>query len=193
VRHVVSSSWLALAVIGAAAGVVALAGEPIVRVLLGGHYGDDVGTELGRLIVLLSLWAVASVGFSVTFPLLFVAGRGKGLPLLAVVVVAVHVPIAWLGQVLGGLDGLALALALTTSVALAAMLARLGAVAATVRGLLTAAAIVAGIALAAFVPPGIVLEPVAAATAGLALYALILATVRPPGLRAAWRYLRALT
>jgi hypothetical protein len=193
VRHVVSSSWLALAVIGAAAGVVALAGEPIVRVLLGGQYGDDVGTELGRLIVLLSLWAVASVGFSVTFPLLFVAGRGKGLPLLAVVVVAVHVPIAWLGQVLGGLDGLALALALTTSVALGAMLARLGAVARTMRGLLTAAAIVAGIALAAFVPPGIVLEPVAAALAGLALYAGILATVRPRGLRAAWRYLRALT
>jgi hypothetical protein len=193
VRHVVSSSWLALAVIGAAAGVFALAGEPIVRSLLGDEYGSDVGTELGRLVVLLSLWAVASIGFSVTFPLLFVVGRGRGLPLLAVVVVAVHVPIAWLGQMLGGLDGLALSLALTTWLALAAMLARLGAVVPTVRGLLTAAAAVAAIALLAFAPPGIVLEPVAAAAAGLALYAVILATVRPPGLRAAWRYLRALT
>jgi hypothetical protein len=192
VRHVVASSWLALAVIGAAAGVFALAGEPIVRSLLGAEYSSDVGTELGRLVVLLTLWAVASVGFSVTFPLLFVAGRGRGLPLLAVAVVAVHVPVAWLGQVLGGLDGLAVSLALTTWLALAAMLARLEAVARTVRGLVTAAAIVAGIALVAFAPPGILLEPVAAAAAGLALYALLLAIAPPPGLRAAWRYLRAL-
>jgi hypothetical protein len=192
VRHVVSSSWLALSVIGAAAGVFALGGEPIVRSLLGEDYASDVGAELGRLIVLLSLWAVASVGFSVTFPLLFVAGRGQGLPLLALFVVALHLPVAWLGQALAGLDGLAVSLALTTWLALAAMLARLGAVTAAVRGLVTAALVVAGIALVAFTPPGVLLGPLAAAGAGLALYAALLATVRPPGLRAAWRYLRAL-
>ena len=191
-RHIVSSSWLALAVIGATAGVFALAGEPIVRALLGDEYASDVGTELGWLVVLFSLWAVASIGFSVTFPLLFVAGRGRGLPLLALAIVAVHVPIAWAGQAIAGLEGLALALAFTTWLTLAAMLSRLGAVAAVVRGLIAAALVVAAIAVVAFTPPGVLLGPLAAATAGLVLYAGLLAALRPPGLRAAWRYLRAL-
>lgn len=191
-RHVVSSSWLALAVIGATAGVFALAGEPIVRALLGDEYASDVGTELGRLVVLFSLWAVASIGFSVTFPLLFVAGRGKGLPALSIAIVAVHLPLAWAGQELAGLDGLAIALAITTWLTLVAMLARLGAVTMAVRGLVAAALVVAAIAAAAFVPPWVLLGPLAAAAAGLALYAILLAALRPPGLRAAWRYLRAL-
>jgi hypothetical protein len=191
-RHVVSSSWLALAVIGATAGVFALAGEPIVRALLGDEYASDVGAELGRLVVLFSLWAVASIGFSVTFPLLFVAGRGKGLPALSIAIVAVHVPLAWAGQELAGLDGLALALALTTWLTLVTMLARLGAVASAVRGLAAAALVVAAIAAVAFVPPGVLLGPLAAAAAGLTLYAILLAVLRPPGLRAAWHYLRAL-
>jgi hypothetical protein len=142
--------------------------------------------------VLFSIWAVASIGFSVTFPLLFVAGRGKGLPLLSIAIVAVHVPLAWAGQELAGLDGLALALAITTWLTLVAMLARLGAVTMAVRGLVAAALVVAAIAAAAFVPPWVLLGPLAAAAAGLALYAVLLAALRPPGLRAAWRYLRAL-
>src|SRR5215831_13017479 len=39
VRHVVSASWLSLAVVAAAAGVFALAGEPLARWALGSHYG----------------------------------------------------------------------------------------------------------------------------------------------------------
>jgi hypothetical protein len=191
-RHVVAASWLSLAVVGAAAGVFALAGEPIVGGLLGSGYTADVGDELGRLIVLFAVWAVVAVGATVTFPLLFVAGSGAGLPLLAVALVLVHIPVAWLGQTVGGLDGLALSLAVTTSLLLGAMLVRLGALPATARGLGVAAAVVGGLVVAAFAPPGLLLGPLAAA-AGLALYAGLLAAFRPPGLVSAWRYLRALT
>ena len=38
-RHVVSASWIALAFIGAAAGVFALAGADLVEAVLGGAYG----------------------------------------------------------------------------------------------------------------------------------------------------------
>jgi hypothetical protein len=172
--------------------VFALAGEPIVGGLLGPGYAADVGDELGRLIVLFAVWAVVAVGATVTFPLLFVAGSGAGLPLLAVALVLVHVPIAWLGQSIGGLDGLALSLAVTTALLLGAMLVRLGALAATARGLGVAAAVVGVLVVAAFAPPGLLLGPLAAA-AGLGLYAGLLAAFRPAGLVSAWRYLRALS
>jgi putative peptidoglycan lipid II flippase len=191
-RHVVSSSWIALAVIGASAGVFGLAGEPIVEAILGGGYAGDVGTELGRVVVVLSLWAALSVGVTVTFPLVFVAGRGASLPLLALAAVALHVPLAFAGGALAGLDGLALALAVTTALMLAVMLARLHAVRPAARGLAAAGGVVAGMTLLAFVPPRILLGPLAAAALGLALYGALLAAVRPPGLLAAWRYLRAL-
>ena len=80
VRHVVSSSWLAVVAIGAAAGVFGLAGQQIVRGLFGSSYGAKVGTELGRLVVFFSPWAVASVGVSVAFPLMFVSRRTRRLP-----------------------------------------------------------------------------------------------------------------
>jgi hypothetical protein len=51
---------------------------------------------------------------------------------------------------------------------------------------------VAVVALVAFVPPWLLLGPIAAAAAGVAVYALLLATLRPPELLASWRYLRAL-
>ena len=66
----------------------------------------------------LALWAVAAVGVSVTFPLVFVARRARRLPLIAVGAVVLQVAVASLGQVAGGLDGLALALAVTTAVVL---------------------------------------------------------------------------
>ncbi len=191
-RHVVSSSWLAIVVIGAVAGVFGLAGERIVHALLGTGYGANVGSELGRLVVVLSVWAVASVGVSVTFPLVFVAGSSVRLPLLALAVLLVHVPIAVLGQVLGGLDGLALALATTTALVLGGLLLGLRAAGPTARGLGAAAITVVVFALVAFAPLRLALGPVGAAGAGLALYGLLLAAVRPPGLLAAWRYLRAL-
>ncbi len=191
-RHIVASSWIAVTLIGAAAGVFGIAGERIVRVLLGPSYGASVGSELGRLVVVMSLWAVVAVGVSVTFPLVFVASSGHRLPLLAVGALALHVPAAFVGQVVGGLAGLAIALAATTAVILLGLLATLGAVAAAVRGLGIAAATVAVFAAVAFVPAWLFLAPVGAAIAGVVAYGTLVAVTRPPGLRAAWRYLHQL-
>jgi len=191
-RHVVSSGWLAIAVIGASAGVFGLAGGTIVHALLGSGYSAAVGAQLGRLVVVFSLWAVVSVGISLTFPLLFVAGAGRRLPLLAVLTIVVQIPLALIGQLTLGLDGLALALAATTTFVLACLLIELDAVRPTARGLLVAAVTVALFALVTFGPPSLVLGPLAAAVVGLALYTAVLSLLRPAPLRDAWRYLRAL-
>lgn len=191
-RHVVASAWIALVVIGAAAGVFALAGGRIAQAVLGESYSSGVGDELGRLVVVLSLWAVVAVGVSVAFPLVFVGGHGKALPLIALGAVVLQVGVAIAGQRLLGLDGLALALAITTGAVLAALLVVLGALGPTARGLALAAVTVAAGAVAAFAPPWLLLPALAAAAVGLVLYGLLVAVVRPPGLRDAWRYLRAL-
>ncbi len=191
-RHVVAMSWLALVLVGAAAGVFALAGAAVVETALGGDYGGDVGAELGRLVVFLSPWMFASIGVGVTFPLAFVAGRTRGLPSIAVVALLVQVPLAWAGAFLLELEGLALALALTTFFVLAALLVELGALRRAARGLAVAAAFVAGITIVAFMPPALVLGSVAAAAIGLALYVVLTSALRPRGLRASWTYLRTL-
>ena len=192
-RHVIASSWIALTVIGAAAGVFALAGGQIAKALLGSSYSDDVGAELGRLVVAFSFWAVVAVGVSVTFPLIFVANRGRTLPVIAVVAVALQLGVALVGQHLFGLEGLALSLAATTGVVLALLLVVLHALPSTARGLTLAALTVVAAAALAFVLPSLVLPAVASAAVGLGVYAAVFALVRPPGLRSAWLYLRALT
>ncbi len=191
-RHVVASAWIALVVIGAAAGVFALAGGRIAQALLGSSYSSNVGAELGRLVVVLSCWAVVSVGVSVTFPLVFVGGHGRALPLIAVAAVLLQAGVAFAGQRLFGLDGLALALAVTTGAVLVALLVVLDALGPTARGLGLAALTVAAGVTVAFVPPGLLLPSVAAAAVGLAAYALLVLVARPSGLRQAWQYLRAL-
>lgn len=192
-RHIVASAWVGLLTIGLTAGVFALAGEAIIEALLGSSYASETGAEVGRLVAVLSPWAVASVGVSVTFPLLFVHGRGWWLPLLSVGVVALHVPLAVLGEAVLGLDGLALSLAVTMSVILGVMLAALGSARRVGSGLAVATAIVGVLALVAFVPPWLLLGPIAAAAVGASLYAFLVVVLRPPPLREAWRYLRALT
>ena len=191
-RHVVASAWIALVVIGAAAGVFALAGGQIAQALLGSSYSSGVGAELGRLVVVLSLWAAVAVGVAVTFPLVFVAGSGRRLPLVALGAVVLQVILAWAGQRLFGLEGLALALAVTTAAVLAALLSGLGALGPTARGLALASLTVTVGAVAAYALPALLLPAAAAAAVGLCIYAALLTLVRPPGLRAAWRYLRAL-
>ncbi|MCY7301554.1 MAG: hypothetical protein LH654_00630, partial [Thermoleophilia bacterium] len=191
-RHVIASSWIALTVIGATAGVFALAGGQIARMLLGSSYSDEVGAELGRLVVVFSLWAIVAVGVSVTFPLVFVADRGRALPLIAVAAIALQFVVASAGQWLFGLDGLALALAATTGAVLAALLAGLHALAPTARGLAVAALTIAVGTGVAYALPALLLPAVAAAAVGLCIYGALFAIVRPSGLRAAWLYLRAL-
>jgi hypothetical protein len=192
VRHVVSASWLALVLVGAAAGAFAVAGGEVVRTILGSSYGGDVGAELGQLIVALSPWMIASIGVSVTFPLAFVAGRTRRLPWIAAGALALQVPLAWVGVSLLDLDGLALALACSTLAVLVALLAELGALAGAVRGLVVAAAVVGGLSLASFVPPPLVLGALASAVIGLVVYVALFALIRPRALMLSWRYLRTL-
>jgi hypothetical protein len=100
--------------------------------------------------------------------------------------------LAFAGQRLFGLDGLALALAVTTGAVLAALLTGLGAFGPTARGLGLAALIVAGATALAYAPTALLLPAVAAAAFGLVVYAALFAAVRPAGFLSAWRYLRAL-
>jgi hypothetical protein len=128
----------------------------------------------------------------VTFPLVFVAGRGSVLPLVGLGALAAHVPLAFLGQAAAGLTGLALALGISTAIALAWMLALLDAARSALERLAVAIALVGGCALIGFVPAGALLGPAGAAVAGLALTGVALALVRPAGLTSAWHYLREL-
>ena len=112
--HVVAAAWVAFALIAAAAGVFALAGGTLVESVLGAAYRGDAGGDVGRLVVALSPFIAVSVGFSLTFPLLFVRRRERLLPAIAVVALALQIPLAWLGARLFELEGLAAALALTT-------------------------------------------------------------------------------
>ena len=121
--------------IGAAAGVFGLAGGTIV------HAPARLRVQRGRsapswgaLVVVFSLWAVVSVGISLTFPLLFVVRAGRRLPLLALLTIVVQIPLALIGQLTLGLDGLALALAATTAFVLARLLVDLDALRPTARG-----------------------------------------------------------
>jgi hypothetical protein len=191
-RHVVATSWLSLAIVGSAVGVLALSGADLVATILGDVYGGEVGSELGRLIVAMSPWMIASIAVSVTFPLAFVAGRTRGLPLIALAVLAIQIPVSWAAGELLQLEGLALTLALSTFLVLAALLAELGAFALAVRGLLVAAGFVAAGGVIAFAPPALALGSAASAVLGLVVYFALLALVRPRGLRESWRYLRAL-
>jgi hypothetical protein len=191
-RHVVAASWLSLAVVAAAAGVFALAGARVARWALGSQYGGGTGAELGRLVVYFAPWMVASVAVSVAFPLLFVRGRARWLPLLAVGALCVHVLVEWGGRAAFGLAGIAAGMAVTTGAILAVLLWPLGALTQALRGLLTAAVICGGLAAVAFGLPHAVLGAVPAAAVGLALYVGALVVWRPAGLRSAWSYVRTL-
>ena len=147
VRHVVATSWLSLALAGAAAGMFALAGGDLVEAVLGEAYAGDVGADIGRLVAVLSPWMIAAVGVAVTFPLAFVSGRTRGLPWIALGALALQVPLAWAGSELLELDGLALALAVSTLLVLAALLVELNALGGTIRRLGAAAAFVAALTL----------------------------------------------
>jgi hypothetical protein len=191
-RHVVAASWVSLAIVAAAAGVFALAGQPVAKAALGSSYGGGTGTELGRLVAYLSPWMVVSIALSVTFPLLFVRGRARWLPLLALGALGFHVLVEWAGSAAFGLSGIAGGLAVTTAAVLAVLLAALGALESASLGVLVAAASCLVPAVVAFGLAGLVPEALAAAAVGLGLYAGVLALWRPTGLISAWAYLRRL-
>jgi hypothetical protein len=191
-RHVTSSAWVALTVIGAAVGAFAVAGGDIVESLLGDAYGGDIGEEVSRIVVVLAPWMVASVGVNVSFPLAFVAGRLRLLPVIGAVALAVQIALAWIGSELLELDGLAIALTISTLFVLAALLAQLEALEAGLRGIVRAAVVIAAVAAVAFAPANLLLGTLSAALAGVLLYVVIVAAWRPLGLTQSWGYLRAL-
>jgi hypothetical protein len=191
-RHVDASSWLALVVVAATAGVFAVAGTDIVERVLGSSYSHDVGAQIGRLVVALAPFMVVSVALSVTFPLVFIARRTGRLPVIAGIVLLVHVPLAVVGQVVGGLWGLSIALAVSTALALALMLVLLDALRATVGDLVVATGVVGATAAVIFALGALLLEPPAAATVALVAYVATILAVRPRGLVRSWDYLRAL-
>jgi hypothetical protein len=191
-RHVVAASWLSLAVVAGAAGVFALAGERVVHAALGSAYGGETGAELGRLVVAFAPWMAVSIAISVAFPLLFVLGRTRSLPLVAVAALAAQALVLWPARELGELVGIALGTALTTGGVLAVLLHELGALGPALRGLAVASCACGGLALLAFAAPQALLDAAPAAAAGLLLYATALALWRPAGLRGAWAYARAL-
>jgi hypothetical protein len=191
-RHVVAISWLSLALVGAAAGVFAIAGGTLVRRVLGSSYGGGTGAELGRLVVYLVPWMIASVALTVAYPLVFVRGRARWLPVLAGGALLVQVLVEWAGRAAFGLAGIAVGLGVTTALVLAVLLASLGAFVPAARGVALAAAVCGTVAVAAFGLPRLVLGPVAAAAVGLVAYTLVLALWRPSGLRHAWAYIRTL-
>jgi O-antigen/teichoic acid export membrane protein len=191
-RHIASSAWIGLVVIGAVAGCFGVAGGQIAGSVLGSSYSSDAGDELGRLVVMLAPWAAVSIGVSVTFPLMFVAGRARPLPAIAVGALMLQVPVAWALGRLFGLDGLALSLAVSTGAVLVALLATLRALGVTARTLLPEVASVAAIGCGAFVLADIALPAIAAAFAGLTAYAVLIISLRRAASRDAWRYLRDL-
>lgn len=193
-RHVVSASLVSFAGVAAAAGVFALVGDSIVEAALGAAYGGAAGGEIGRLIGVLGPWMAAAIGVTVTFPMLFVAGRERLLPYLAVAALVLHVPLTWAAVEWLELDGLAVALALTTLAVLAGLLALLSpAVLATgARGLASGAALVAALALGAFGAAAAILPEAPAAALGLVVFVALLLASGRFGLRQAWGYLRTL-
>ena len=193
-RHVVSMSLVSFAAVAAAAGVFALVGDRIIHAALGPEYEGKAGNEIGSLIVLLGPWMAASIGVTITFPMLFVAGRDRRLPLLAVAALAFHVVATWILVSLFDLDGAAVALTVSTLAVLVALLLLLSpeVLSQGARGLLLGAAVTGGLALAAFGAASLLLPEEPAAAVGAVVFAGLLLAARGFGLQQAWGYLRTL-
>jgi uncharacterized membrane protein YeaQ/YmgE (transglycosylase-associated protein family) len=90
------------------------------------------------------------------------------------------------------LDGLAVALALSTLLVLAALLRELGALESGLRGLVRAALATAALTTVAFLPSDLLFGSIVAALVGAVLYGMLVALWRPADLTRSWGYLRAL-
>jgi hypothetical protein len=192
--HVVHGCWLSLVLIGAAAGVFALVGGRLVRFVLGDAFSSNVGTDLGHLVVYLSPWMVAAVALTVVFPLIFVLEKPRVLAPLAVLIVAVDIPLSLGMRAVLDLRGLVLALAISTFSVVVAITAvvSIRMLVLTFVGLGKTVLLVAALTVGAFGVANLVTSGFAAAAIGLAIYVGALALLRPHGLLEAWSYVRAL-
>ena len=193
-RHVVHAAWVSLSFVGAAAGVFALVGGRIVHFVLGDEYAGRVGRDLGLLVVYLSPWMIAWIGFVVTFPLVFVAARRRYLAPVALAAVAVMLPLGIGLRSWWGMPGIAVALGLST------LVAALGLMWAVDRRTLSIALVGVGrlsLALGAasalsFGALSLALAPIPAAMLGVVVYALVVLSIRSFGLSEGWAYVRGL-
>jgi O-antigen/teichoic acid export membrane protein len=193
-EHVVHSAWVSLALVGAAAGLVALVGGRVVTALLGDAYAGNVGDQLGKLVVYLSPWMIANAAFSITYPLMFVMNRTRLLLPLGVGALVVAIPISIVARSLWGLTGVTFALGISMLLLVLGLMASLSLRMFTVAvaGLARLSLLVGAATALAFGGASLVLSAVPAAAAGLALYALLLLAMRELGLSQAWHYVRAL-
>jgi hypothetical protein len=192
--HVVHAAWVSLSLVGAAAGVFALVGGSIVRLVLGDAYSGHVGRELGHLVAYLSPWMVAWVGFAVTFPLVFVAGRRKVLVPLAALGFLVCIPLGLGLRALWGLPGIAIAVGLATLVIALGLMAALSWRSFSIAALgLARLSIAIGVTAAlSFGGLSLALSPALAAALGVTVYAVVIVATRSLGLSDAWTYVRGL-
>ena len=193
-RHVVHAAWVSLSLVGAAAGVFALVGGSIVRFFLGSAYSGSVGRQLGHLVVYLSPWMVAWVGFAVTFPLVFVAGRRRALVPLAAAGFLVCIPLGLGLRAVWGLPGIAVGVGLATLVITLGLMATLSwhAFAIAAAGLARLSLAIGAAAALAFGGLATLLPAAAAAAGGVVVYGLVILATRSFGLSDAWGYVRGL-
>jgi hypothetical protein len=190
----VHAAWVSLSFVGAAAGICALVGGRIVHIILGDQYGGRVGRDLGLLVVYLSPWMVAWVGFVVTYPLVFVADRKRLL-----VPVALLGPVAMLPLGLGlraawGMPGIAIALGFSTLVIALGLMWAIDrrTVEIALVGIARLSLALGAASALAFGALSLVVSPIPAAALGVLVYGLIVFSLRALGLREAWTYVRGL-
>jgi hypothetical protein len=193
-RHVVHASWVSLSVVGAAAGIFALVGGRIVHLVLGDRYAGPVGRDLGLLVVYLSPWMIAWIGFVVTYPLVFVAARRRYLLPVALAGFLSMIPLGLALRSAWGMQGVAIAVGLATLVIASGLM-----LAIAPRTLGIALLGVGRVALAlgaasalAFGALSLALPPLSAAVVGVFIYAAIVLSMRSLGLQEAWTYVRGL-
>ena len=193
-RHVVHAAWVSLSFVGAAAGICALVGGRIVHIILGDQYGGRVGRDLGLLVVYLSPWMVAWVGFVVTYPLVFVADRKRLLVPVALLGPVAMVPLGLGLRAAWGMPGIAIALGLSTLVIALGLMWVIDrrTVEIALVGIARLSLALGAASALAFGALSLVVSPIPAAALGVLVYAMIVISLRSLGLRDAWTYVRGL-
>jgi hypothetical protein len=193
-RHVVHAAWVSLSFVGAAAGVFALVGGRIVHIVLGSQYAGKVGRNLGLLVVYLSPWMVAWIGFVVAFPLVFVAGRRRYLVPVALIGPLAMIPLGFALRAAWGAPGIAIALGLATLATALGLLWALDrrTLGIAVLGLARLSLALGSSSALAFGALSLAVPAVPAAVLGIGVYGLLVVSLRSLGLREAWTYVRGL-
>ena len=163
--------------------------------MLGNAYGGDVGRELGHLVVYLSPWMVAWVGFAVTFPLVFVAEkRWTLIPLARRRLRALHPARARPAGALGAAGHRDRARHRRRFVIAPGLMAAISprTLAIAALGLARLALAVGAAARSRSAGSRSCCSPLPAALLGVVVYAALIFAIRSLGLSEAWTYVRGL-